>query len=53
MSSPPIAVPFIAEPSVLIVRSHDVQSLASHCNVHILSFSDSPDIAQGNVFPSL
>ena len=36
---PPIATPFIAEPSVLVVRSYELQCLASFCN----TFSTSPE----------
>ena len=41
MPPPPISVQFFAVPSV--VRSYELQSLASLSNVHILSFYVSPD----------
>ena len=42
MPPSPIAVLFIAEPSVSMVRSYEPQSLGILFNAHILSFSASP-----------
>ena len=48
MPPPPIAVPFVAEPSMWMVRSYELQSLASLYNAHVLSFSVSPDFASSS-----
>ena len=45
MPPPPISVPSFVEPSVQMARSYQLQSLASFCSVHTLSFSASFNLA--------